>query len=423
MAAHRRHRPPRIVDQGVHHRFTGCAQAATADVETGAAVAGQRQARARCRRVVGVGAPAIGAQVVELHRRVAVHAGVVAFEKMIEPAQLQGIDGGLGGVAQPRLAHRRGPRQVRPGPDHQPLLAGAGAQMVEGGEGAGEKAVEPAAHVQGRQVHHRQAAGHRAFFPVVTVQGAVQPVAVEGAAEQLAHRRRGRVDQFIGGGPVAQAVALRETFVVAVAAVAFGAQLGRPGEAVLQPEGAAFVGPVPVQTEAGHGRRDGLQGRVAAGGGEQLSDALVGKAVHAHPAVAGGQRGQPFQGVLAVPLFIDKGLEAPFRGAAPAHVLDHHQVTLGGVPGRMGVGHRGGDAPPVGLAHQQRRERALALGHIEVRVQPHAVAGAHGHHFRHRRLHTPTPCSTRRSSSSSRSGTPLRISSAKCSSGTITVRV
>ena len=91
--------------------------------------------------------------------------------------------------------------------------------------------------------------------------------------------------------------------------------------------------------------------------GEQLGQALVGEAIHAHAAVRLAACAQPADGVRAIPAFAAERIELTFRIAAAADILDDNVVAVGRKPGGVRVHHRGGDVPAVGLSHQQGRMR------------------------------------------------------------------
>ena len=50
--------------------------------------------------------------------------------------------------------------------------------------------------------------------------------------------------------------------------------------------------------------------------------------------------------------------KSPAESPRPAHVLDDHDITLSGVPGRMGIAEAGRNCPPVGMDASAAPEKA-----------------------------------------------------------------
>ena len=207
--------------------------------------------------------------------------------------------------------------------------------------------------------------------------------AAGGVAPQPSQPHGAGVVALEQGRPLAQEAAgveagadLLPGLVIVAAAAGQGCQLQGPGQLQGPPMGTALAGPVQPFIQASHGWRQGIE----AGSGvlqQQLGEALVGKPVAPHLAVAPALATQPGQGRRAV-----GGLRAkPGRcasGVAPtATVLHHHGIAMARIPVGMGIGDRGGDRPAVGLAHQQGRPGAGPGGQPDAAGQGNAVGGLH----------------------------------------------
>ena len=152
--------------------------------------------------------------------------------------------------------------------------------------------------------------------------------------------------------------------------------------------GAALAGPVEPLIQSCHGGREAvgvgiiavlglangsgirLRARLGASlrllGQEQLGETLVGEAVGAHATVGVFQIAGPAHRGGAIGSLAGKAAELTFGIAAAPHVLHGHQEALGRVPGRVGIGHGGGDRPAIGLAHQQHRPGADPVGPVRI---------------------------------------------------------
>ena len=146
---------------------------------------------------------------------------------------------------------------------------------------------------------------------------------------------------------------------VAAAPAALGRQLQPPGQPQGPPGGAAAAGPMPPFIEAAQGRGQGV-GELVRVGQQQLGQPLIGEAVAADAAVAPGLLTHPRQGPGTILRLLGEAAELAAGITAAAHVLHHHGVAVACVPMGVGVGDRGGDGAPIGLAHQQHRPGPLA---------------------------------------------------------------
>ena len=219
-------------------------------------------------------------------------------------------------------------------------------------------------------------------------------------------------------GAAVEALADRPpSLLIASAATALGRQLQGPAQPQRPPVGAALAGPMQalIQPATGGGQAIGpwiVQaggggvpcqrrcGRAAGWGGpggtigrwgalcpwrpapgirvvQQLGEALIGEAIEAHLAVGPRQPPNPAHRLRPVLGLLSKARKLSLRATPSAHVLDHHQEAVGGIPGGMGVGDGGGDGAAVGLAHQQHRSWRFPRRPPEPCGQASAVGAGH----------------------------------------------
>ena len=281
------------------------------------------------------------------------------LEVTIEEGQLQAIEA-------------TAPIEMGPGTDAQQGLAPGPLGLAPEVEHAIEVGVVPAADQQQGLTPER---GGRLMAGPAGAAGGVAP--------QPGQPHGAWVVALKQGQPLAQEAAgveagadLLPGLVIVAAAAAQGCQLQGPGQLQGPPMGTALAGPVQPFIQASHGRRQGIEARSGILQ-QQLGEALVGKPVAPHLAIAPALAAQPGQGRAA----IGRLLAEPSRlasGVAPTTaVLHHHGIAVAPVPLGMGIGHRGGDRPAVGLAHQQGRPGAGPGGQPDAAGQGNAVGGLH----------------------------------------------
>ena len=122
-----------------------------------------------------------------------------------------------------------------------------------------------------------------------------------------------------------------------------------------------------------NGADSGEMGRVA-DGGEHLRGSDVGTAEHADFAVGVGERGGPFDGVVAVVGLVLEGIPLALRGVAAADILDDDEVaTQGGATAEFNA-----VVFVVGRALEECGEFSIARRVVDVCAEGDAVAGLHG---------------------------------------------
>ena len=102
-------------------------------------------------------------------------------------------------------------------------------------------------------------------------------------------------------------------------------------------ERAAAVRPALIDLRSRQRGADRRQARRLDGRGEELGRARIGEPVHRHAPVATGQPRSPFDRVPPVLGLVQERVEVAVRAPAPAHVLGHHDVAVGRVPGGVRV--------------------------------------------------------------------------------------
>ena len=256
--------------------------------------------------------------------------------------------------------------------------ARVGAQADEVLERAGQEDVEPAAQVDDGRVDLAVLVGDVPAPPERAVVGVGQEVVVP--VVQAPPSGLG----WSGSSPV-PARQLRQGLVEhALPARVLLGTARQPGQVVAGPperplehegqlEGAAAVDPLGVVVGRGLADVHGAQVRRASRGQPVLGRAGVGAADGADVAVAPGLGGHPLHGVVAVavlaPAVVVEGDEVALGGEAAAHVLDDDGVALGGEEGRRADLALGGVVLAVGGALEEGRERARALGQVDVGVE------------------------------------------------------
>ena len=159
--------------------------------------------------------------------------------------------------------------------------------------------------------------------------------------------------------------------------------LERPLDHEAELEGAAVVDPLRPVVRRGlahvHRAEVGRTGR----GQPVLGRPRVRAADGADVAVAPRLGGDPLDRVVAVailaPAVVVERDEAALRGEAAADVLDHDGVALGREEGRRAHLALGGVVLAVGRPLEERRERPLALGQVDVGAEDRPVAHRLGH--------------------------------------------
>ena len=180
---------------------------------------------------------------------------------------------------------------------------------------------------------------------------------------------------------------------------------GQAGEVVVGPpdrplhheaelEGAAVVDPLRPVVGRGLPHVHGAEVRRARRRHPVLRHPRVRAADGADVAVAPGLSGHPLDRVVAVavlpPAVVVEGDEAPLRGEAPADVLDHHGVSQGREErGRPDLA-LGRVVLAVRRPLEERRERPLALRHVDVGAEHRPVAHGLGHVPENGELGVPT---------------------------------
>ena len=279
-----------------------------------------------------------------------------------------------------------------PTTDHQTRMATGGLGTLPQVEHTSQVGVVPAADQQ-----HWPPQQLRCYL-------VVHPsLRIGGIAAQPAQAHASWIQPFQQGRPLLQkgsalqaAADLPPAVGVVAPAAAFGGQLQRPAQPQPPPVGAALAGPVEPLIQPRHGGREAvgegiiavlglangsgirlrarLRARLSARlraslrllGQEQLGETLVGEAVGAHATVGVLQIAGPAHRGGAIGSLAGKAAELTFGIAAAPHVLHGYQEALGRVPGRVGIGHGGGDRPAVGLAHQQHRPGADPVGPVRI---------------------------------------------------------
>ena len=157
----------------------------------------------------------------------------------------------------------------------------------------------------------------------------------------------------------------------------------RPLDHESELEGAAVVDPLRPVVRRGLPHEHRAEVRRASRGQPVLGRSRVGAADGADVAVAPRLGGHPLHGVIAVavlaPAVVVERDEAALRGEAPPNVLDHHGVALRREEGRRAHLALGGVVLAVGGPFEEGRERALALGHVDVGAEDRPVAHGLGH--------------------------------------------
>ncbi len=144
----------------------------------GEAVAGEGEELIVGGGEVGEGLPGVAAHHEEAQGVVGEEAGVFAFEEVVKPANLQCIDGVVGGGAIVAIADPPPPGEMTPRAD-QEILGGLAlrSHLPIEAQIAPQVGIKPAANVEHRQIHFAQL-GLKSV-PIVIVMGMVEPFKIE----------------------------------------------------------------------------------------------------------------------------------------------------------------------------------------------------------------------------------------------------
>src|SRR5271167_1273927 len=109
--------------------------------------------------------------------------------------------------------------------------------------------------------------------------------------------------------------------------------LQAPTESGSQAQRTVVVEPAVIKVTSRHSRGDAQQSLWLFSGSQQLRRALIGKPVHADPAVRLGPCAQPLNRLFPIATFVAKWVELPRGIAAPPHVLHDNVVAVPRKPG------------------------------------------------------------------------------------------